>query len=409
LDVGFAEVIMLDNDRTHRKPNPTPPDFPLFDEGSFFGLEKSAPRRWFERLTLRQRILMLVSVTWIPMAMLATMQGVGVGPTQPRSFLEDVGIYTRFFFALPMLLVTPSLLRERFERIVQHFMNSGLLKESDQERFLAIISSTVRLRYSRLADWICVAIAFMWSAAFILVPQFASVISSTWRSFGSPGHVRLSSAEWYFALVSEPIYVFVVTHFLYRVCLWWRTLWMISRLELQLRGAHPDGAGGLMFLSHSLPECRFPVFGLAAGLAGGFANVVLATGVSVLNFKYVILAIAVLLTATFAGPLCFFNEQLRRTRFLASLSHDRTELEQLRQFEQKWVGKPTETNLLEAPDFSAVIDLNSTVNVVHQMARFPISGSDLVELIVAALLPFLPVVALQIPVEELLHTFKELL
>ena len=84
-------------------------DFPLFDRGSFFGLEKSAPRRWFDRLTLRQKILLLVSVTWIPMAVLAAIQGVAVGPTQPRSFLEDVGIYARFFIALPLLIAAPSL------------------------------------------------------------------------------------------------------------------------------------------------------------------------------------------------------------------------------------------------------------------------------------------------------------
>ena len=222
---------------------------------------------------------------------------------------------------------------------------------------------------------------------------------ATWRTLGSAGHGSLSWAEWYFAGVSQPIYVFIVMHFLYRVCLWWRALWMISRLDLQLRGAHSDEAGGLMFLGYSLPPCRLPAFALAAGLAGGLANLVLATGVSVLNFKYVIIAMSLLITGLFAGPLVFFNPQLRRAKFRASLSHDRTLLEQLRQFEQKWIGQSRDTNLLEVPDFSAVIDLSSTVDTVHEMSRFPIRGHALVELIVATLLPFLPVLALQIPIK----------
>ncbi len=396
-------------DGTHRSAIPNAPEFPLFDIGSFFGLERSAPRRWFEQLTLRQRILILVSVTWIPMAILAAIQGVAIGPTQPRSFLEDVGIYARFFIALPLLVAAPSFLRDRFEQIAQHFLKGGLVKETDQERFLSILSSTARLRYSRVADWVCLAIAYGHTEAFVFLPALASAFSATWRTSGSAGHGSLSLAEWYFAAVSQPIYVFVVMHFLYRVCLWWRALWMISRLDLQLRGAHPDEAGGLMFLGYSLPPCRLPAFALAAGLAGGLANLVLATGVSVLNFKFVIIAVAVLITALFAGPLVFFNEQLRRAKFQASLSHDRTMLQQLRQFEQKWIGQSKDTNLLEVPDFSAVIDLSSTVGTVHQMSRFPIPGRVLVELIVATLLPFLPVLALQIPIKDLLQMFKEIL
>ena len=57
-----------------------------------------------------------------------------------------------------------------------------------------------------------------------------------------------------------------------------------------------------MFLGLSLRPCRLPAFALATSLAGGVANVVLATGVSVVSFKYFTGVIAAVITALFAGP-----------------------------------------------------------------------------------------------------------
>lgn len=164
-----------------------------------------------------------------------------------------------------------------------------------------------------------------------------------------------------------------------------------------------------MFLGLSVGPCRFPAFALAASVAGGLADLVLATGASVVSFKYVIGVIAAVITILFAGPLCFFCDQLKGTKLREWLSHDRTVLEQLRQFEQKWIGQSGQADMLKVPDFSAVIDLNSTVNTVHQMTKLPFRRSQLLEVIVAALLPFLPILALQIPIKGLLAMYKQLL
>jgi hypothetical protein len=406
---SFAERTMADENEPSAKTNYNSPDFFLFEEGSFFGLEKSSAWKWFDRLTLLQQIVILVTVTWIPLAVLAAIQGVAVGPTQPRSFLEDAGMYVRYFIALPILLITPSKFRHNFQQIVRHFLTSSLVKDADRDRFMAILTSSMRLRYSRMADWVCLTIAYGLSAALVFLPVFTPTILATWRTVGPPEHRTLSLAAWYFVVVSQPIYGFVALHFLYRLALWWRTLWMISRLDLQLKGAHPDGGGGLMFLGLSLRPCRFPAFALAAGTAGRLANVVLSTGVSVISFKYVIGIIAALITALFAGPLCFFYGQLKRTRFRAWLSYDQAVQEQLRQFEQRWIGQSEQADMLQVPDFSAVIDLNSTVSTVHHMARLPFRRSQLLELMAATLLPFVPVLALQIPIEDLWAMLKQLL
>jgi hypothetical protein len=391
------------------EPGSDAPLFLLFEEGSFFGLEKSFVRKWFDRFSLWQQIVMVVCITWLPLAILASFQHVALGATQSRSFLKDVGIYARFFVALPILLVTPSKCRQTFQQIAQHFLKSGLVRESDRARFLAILTSTMRLRYLRGADWVWLVLAYVWSSAFLFHPAVASVIAATWRTVGPVEHRSLSLAEWYFGAVSQPVLGFVVLHFLYRLGLWWRTLWRISRLDLRLKGSHPDGGGGLMFLGLSLHPCRWPAFALAASPAGGLANVILATGASVLSFKYAIAFIAAFIAALFVGPLCFFHDQLRNTRMRAWLRYDRLAQRQLAQFEQKWIEDSRQNDLLTQPDFSAVIDFSSTVDTVHQMRPWPVQRRQLLALIAAALLPFVPVAMLEFSIKDLMVLLGPLL
>jgi hypothetical protein len=391
------------------EPNSDEPRFLLFDDGSFFGLEKSFVRRWFGRFPLWQQVVMVVCITWLPLAILASFQDVALGATQSRSLLKDAGMYARFFVALPILLVTPSKCRQTFQQIAQHFLKSGIIKESDRARFLDILTSTMRLRYLRGADWVWLVLAYAWSSAFVFHPAVASVIAATWRTVGPPEHRTLSWAEWYFGAVSQPVLGFVVLHFLYRLGLWWRTLWRISRLDLRLKGSHPDGGGGLMFLGMSLGPCRWPAFALAASPAGGLANVILATGASVLSFKYAIAAIAVGIAALFVGPLCFFHGQLGSTKMRAWLSYDRLAQRQLVQFEQKWIEDLRQNDLLAQPDFSAVIDFGSTVEKIHQMTRWPVYRRQLLALTAAALLPFVPVAMLEFSIKDVLVLLGPLL
>ena len=352
---------------------------------------------------------MVVSITWLPLAILASFQHVALAATQPRSFLKDVGIYARFFVALPILLATPTRCRETFQQIAQHFLNSGLVKEADRERFLAILTSTMRLRYSRVADWVSLALAYVWSSVFVFHPAVASVISATWRTVGPAEQRSLSWAACYFAMVSQPVLGFLVLHFLYRLGLWWRTLWRISRLDLRLKGSHPDGGGGLMFLGMSLGPCRWPAFALAASPAGGLANVILATGASVLSFKYAIAFTATAIMALFVGPLGFFYHQLRSTRMRAWLAYDRAAQRQLEQFEQKWIGDSKQNDMLTQSDFSSVIDFSTTVAAVHQMTWWPVQRRQLLALAAAALLPFVPVAMLEFSIKDLLVLLGPLL
>ena len=47
-----------------------------------------------------------------------------------------------------------------------------------------------------------------------------------------------------------PIFQFLLVRWYFRLFIWTRFLWQVSRIELQLIPTHPDRAGGLGFLAN---------------------------------------------------------------------------------------------------------------------------------------------------------------
>ncbi len=349
-------------------------------------------------------------VTWAPLAVLAALQGIAVGASRSESFLFDAAMYARFWVALPMLLLTADACGPRLQRLVRYFREAELVQESDRESFRASVDSAMRSCDSGKTELLLLGLAFL-DAAYLVAVIFPGLPVS-WRTVGPEGQRSLSWAGWWLVVVSQPVYSFVVYRLLYRMLVWWKFLWRTSRLELRLNASHPDGAGGLSFLGMSLPWFGFPAFALTASLAGGLANLVLHGEFMVEMYKYTVVLFVGLIVTLFTGPLLFFYLQLKKTKVLGKLDYGWLSRRQLRRFEKKWIEEPADERvegLLGSQDFSAVIDLSSTVQNVHSMRLLPFKYRELVPLIVATLAPFLPVLALEIPVKEILKTLMKLM
>jgi hypothetical protein len=91
------------------------------------------------------------------------------------------------------------------------------------------------------------------------------------------GH-PLSLAGWWHVVVSVPWLLVLFFGWLWRILVWGRFLWLMSRLDLQLIAAHPDLAGGLMFVGTSIRVYATLSFALATVVAGGVANRVIHQG-----------------------------------------------------------------------------------------------------------------------------------
>jgi hypothetical protein len=182
-------------------------------------------------------------------------------------------------------------------------------------------------------------------------------------------------------------------------------------MRLRLIAAHPDRASGLKFLNSSLVAFMPLAFTFGVITAGASANQLLYNSATVDTVQMLAGGLIVVVLTLFVGPLLVFVGKLHAEKvegiyYYGSLADDVG-----RQFEEKWFRNYEEfrDGALQAPDFSATTDLYGVVANVHDMKLFPFELRAVVSLIVAALLPFIPVVLMMMPVKAIVTELARLL
>jgi len=331
-----------------------------------------------------------MAIGWLPPCLLTAAQTLVTGDGSLHSFLTDYGVLARSLIAAPLLILGQAVATPRLGAVVRHFREAGLVHTADVGRYCDIVHSTRRLRDSRFAEIIIAITGFVLAAAFWTVP--ASQLPA-WHHAGSGA---VSAAGWWHEFVSLPILSLLLLGWLWRLGLWTRFLWKVSRLDLLLIPSHPDGAAGLKFLGMSLEALVLPAFAISSVIAGPLANRVVHGGAQIMTFRAPVLAFAVVLLALLTGPLLLFTDRLVSAMHRGMLEYGAMARGLGERLESRWLGRPVEEKALEAPDFSATTDLYSIVSNVYTMNLMPLSLRNLALIATAALLPFLPVVLLAI-------------
>jgi hypothetical protein len=195
------------------------------------------------------------------------------------------------------------------------------------------------------------------------------------------------------------------------VFLWARFLWLMSRLDLRLIPSHPDHAGGLMFLGDSLRAFWLVSFALGAVVAGQVANRITLYGESLVTFKHIVIGLAVFVLILFAGPLTLFIGKLRETKRRGDFIYGALASEVGRQFEHDCLTRERGANE-EAPnaqDFSLHSNIYGIVANVYGMKDFPFGLRNLGLLVAVALLPFVPVALMVMPLNVIIKDFAKML
>jgi len=384
--------------------------FTLFDGGPIYRLE--------EKLSLvregRQRRGYLVMIAllfgWVPMLLLSAAQGLAIGPTRLESFLMDFAINVRLLVAVPVFLLGEAICRAQLITVVQQFLDAGLVKDETRAQFDATVRDTVNLSRSGWTDAVLVSLAYLHSAAALVVLLF-ELQDSTWRVPMRDGHAALSLAGMWFFLVAFPFYSFLMWRWLLRIALWWRLLWQISGLDLRLSPAHRDGAGGLEFLSNSIGAFAPFVFGVSAFAAAIIADFVVYEGDKPLQYQWHVICLVVSLLILIAGPTLFFVRSLYNAREEDIFRYGALASRQIQHIEDKWLpeGPVREDSESSMPDFRSITHLGHSVTAVHKMSLIPVNKEDILLLVVIALLPFIPVLATQVPIGEIFSVLLKVL
>ena len=374
-----------------------------FDTGPFARLQERLRLGHLEKPRVVRRAIILAAIAWLPLLILAVIEGLALGATPRESLLLDPSAYARYLIALPALVIAESVCLPRLARIARHFGESGLIKDADRPRYEAAIASSAKLLDWRWAAWALVLVAYVSTVltSRVLYP----VELSTWVARITDGERAFSLAGWWRLLVSQPLFLLVVVAWLWRAAIWARFLGKMSRLDLQLVPAHPDLVGGLSFVNGSLGAFALVSFAICATLAGTVAKSVFIDGQSPGEFRGVPVFAIALVLILFAAPLLAFGRALRSARQQGLYVYGELAGSVGRQFERRWFGRSEKVDeeALSVSDFSATTDLYAIAGTVRNMRGVVIDPRSLGTLVGASLFPFLLVVALVIPAEDLLE------
>jgi len=289
------------------------PDFSLVHGGPLFQLLLRAHLS-DEKLTLvRQRVMIFVIITWLPLLVLSALEGNVWGGNAAVPFLQDVEAHSRFLVALPLLIIAELVVHQRMRHLVEQFLERKLIPENAMVRFNAAIASAFRLRNSMLAEVLLIAFVYVVGIS-IIWRQNAVLDTSTWYATPSAGGSKLSVAGMWYGYVSLPIFQFLLLRWYFRFFIWTRFLWQVSRINLQLVPTHPDRAGGLGFLTATVYAFVPLLIAHGALLAGLIGNRIFHVGARLLDFKYEILVLVLFLLCAVFGPLLVFAPQLSAAR-----------------------------------------------------------------------------------------------
>jgi hypothetical protein len=210
------------------------------------------------------------------------------------------------------------------------------------------------------------------------------------------------AGDWY-AFVSIPIFQFILLRWYMRLVLWFWLLWKFSKLNLNLSAAHPDRAGGIGFLGTNSDAFAPILFAQGSMLAGLIASRVLYQGQNLLSFKMQAAGSVVLFVLFILGPLGMFTPQLDRAKRAGGADYGLLASRYVLGFEEKWIrgGVPGLGEPL-AEDIQGLADLGNSYSVVRGMRLVPFALDDVTFLVVATVLPLLPLALTKFSPEEVL-------
>jgi hypothetical protein len=351
---------------------------------------------------LRRRVLALPLLTWLPLLVPSAVAGQALAGVR-LPFLQDLEAQARFLLALPLLIVAEVVVHRRLAPAVRLFVEKGIVRPDDRKRFGAILASTMRLRNSVAVE--VVLIAFVLSAGHYLWREQIAIRADTWYAVQTPQGLALSLAGKCYAWFSLPIFQFILIRWYYRILLWGQFLWRVSRLDLDLRPAHPDRAGGLGFLGTSTYAFAPLLLGQSVIVSAMIAGRILHEGAQLPAFKYELAGALVLALLQALGPLLVFVPGLLAAKRRGLREYGLLADRYVREFDRKWLhgGAAPDEALVGTGDIQSLADLQNTFAVVSEMRAVPFGRQTILQLLLVTALPMLPLALAMFPLDELIR------
>lgn len=384
-------------------PFPPPPDFSIVLGGPLYQLLRRTRLSDDALHLVHRRVLAGILITWVPLLVLSLLEGRAWRGAVTVPFLLNAEVQARFLIAMPLLILAELGVHLRMRKLVGHFFDRDLIADADQPRMTAAIESAFRWRNSLAAELLLMVAIY---AIGIPMREYLAVDASTWAS-GSPGgtgFARLSPAGWWHALVSVPAFQFLLLRWYFRVFIWARFLWQVSRIDLQLVPTHPDRVGGLGFLANVV--YAFTPILLAHGvlLSGLIADRLFYDGAKLPQFTVEVIGGIGALVFLVLCPLMAFAGRLASAKRKGLGEYGVMAQRYVRAFDTKWIrgGADAAEPLIGSADIQSLADLSNSFEVIRTMRFVPFSKDTILQLAIVTAAPLAPLLLTMISFEELL-------
>ncbi|MBN2437813.1 MAG: hypothetical protein JXL20_04360 [Deltaproteobacteria bacterium] len=316
--------------------------------------------------------------------------------------LSVIGSHVRLLVAIPLFFLCEMSVNPRMTAFVRLIVRSEIVPRNALPILEALVARITRWKDFWLPDAMCLLAAVLLS---LMGTKLG--LSSTTAAF-DPRHAVgevILTAQWYW-IVCLPLFRFLMFRWLWRLGLWSYFLWRVANLELHLVPTHPDGAAGLGYLE--IVQIHFAPLILVISViqSASSAEEILA---GTMSFEALYPAVAMILfvdALLFLGPLFLFAPKLWTCRVKGLSDYMEFAMRYVNGFDKKWLGADASPEpLLGTPDLQSLADLDSSISIVRDMRLVPVSLRLLTNLLMAALVPILPLLLLKYPVAELAEKF----
>jgi hypothetical protein len=375
--------------------------------GPFYELQRRLGLLHENALRVGSRAAVFVALAWGAPLALSLLSGDAFGPAAGRPFLLDPVIWARYFVAIGLFVLMEGMVEERLRVYLRQFVRAPLLAPKAFDAAARSVTRALKRRDAPVAEIVCLIIAVVATVAATL--NVLDAQTSSWAVQVSPGGNSLTPVGWWCAVISGPMFWFLLLRWLWRQFVWARLLRDLAGLELRLVATHPDGHGGLGFLVQYPNTFSAFVFAMSCVVGAVIAQRLIESDLALSTYGAVMGAWLLIVLALFAYPLLAFYKPLAglKERTLLLLSAQATR--QRRAAERELLGSnvyaPDEP---ETPPGDKIPDPAKEFESTRKLSPLLFSRSALLPVSAAALIPLIAAGATLLPFKQLLSIAKKL-
>ena len=358
-------------------------------------------------LGLVRRAAFWTLLAWLPLAVWAALMRRALPGEMAEPLLAHFGVHARLLFAVPLLILAEAMLDKPLGRLLAQFERSGLVVAAEQAHFDAALRAVERLRDATLPWFVILGLSFAMAWAADLSDRAHEL---QWAADAAQPSSLGFGGLWYL-WVGRPLFLVLVLGWLWRLALLGVLLLRLSRLNLALVPTHADRCAGLGFLE-KLPMCFAPLaLGVGAVLASRWAHDAVYHGLALVDLKLQMLIFVVICVLVLCLPLLALMDPLKRAKKQALPQYSALVARQGRLVHQRWIeGREVDdAPILSAPELGPVADTAEVYRLVQGMRTSLLGKAAIVPVALAAALPMVAVLTLQLPVKQLLQALLKAL